>query len=165
MNEILGAAVLSTVVLLIEKFFIQLISVNYHRKQFSYKIKESKHNVYLLGILYEASRKLFPMYCNEFAEEDYIISDQLNLAILGKGLGSRGLGNKGHAKSGSTTPFRLIQDVGRFGDKVTSAFGNVAQEITGRQVFNPNSAHSIVVEVCPLLEGTGNVAILTVAGS
>ncbi|KAL1301819.1 hypothetical protein AAFC00_006007 [Neodothiora populina] len=154
MNEILGAAVLSTLVLLVEKFIIQLISVNYHRKQFNAKIKESKRNVYLLSLLYDASRRLFPMYCQEFAEEDYEISDQLNLALLGKEFGgskSRGKkaskrGSKNHGRSGSATPFRLIQDVGRFGDKVTSAFGNVAQEITGRQVFNPNSAHSIVVE-------------------
>lgn len=147
MNEILGAAVLSTLVLLVEKFFIQVISVNYHRKQFNAKIKESKRNVYLLGLLYDASRRLFPMYCREFAEEDYEISDQLNIALLGKGFGSKGKsGAKSHRRSGSATPFRLIQDVGRFGDKVTSAFGNVAQEITGRQVFNPNSAHSIVTE-------------------
>ena len=37
-------------------------------------------------------------------------------------------------------------NVGRFGDKLTSAFGNIAQEVTGKQVFNPDSAHSIVVE-------------------
>ncbi|KAF1352512.1 Mechanosensitive ion channel-domain-containing protein [Delphinella strobiligena] len=150
MNEILGACVLSTCVLLIEKFFIQLISVNYHRKQFTTKIKESKRNIFLLGLLYEASRRLFPMYCPEFAEEDYEIGDQLNLALLAKGLGgskSRGMQTRrGHARSGSMTPFRIIQDVGRIGDKVTAAFGNVAQEITGRQVFNPNSAHSIVIE-------------------
>ena len=145
-NALLGACLLSTLILLVEKFFIQLISVNYHRKQFNQKIKESKRNIYLLGLLYEASRKLFPMYCQEFAEEDYMISDQLNLAMISKGFGGSG-GGKAKERDGTGTPFRLIQDVGRFGDKVTSAFGNVAQEITGRQVFNPNSAHSIVIEV------------------
>ncbi|GAB7349867.1 hypothetical protein MBLNU459_g0564t1 [Dothideomycetes sp. NU459] len=140
MNQILAAALAGSLVLLVEKFFIQLISINYHRKQFNARIKESKHNVFLLGLLYDASRALFPAYCNEFAEEDYIIGDQLNLAMLG---GSK---RRSHHRSGSVTPFRLLQDVGRFGDKVTSAFGNVAQEITGKQVFNPNSAHSIVTE-------------------
>lgn len=137
MNSILGAALVSTLVLLVEKFFIQLISINYHRKQFNSRIKESKHNVFLLGLLYDASRTLFPAY-GVFAEEDYIIADQLNLAMA--------LGNKNGDKkrSGTVTPFRLLQDVGRVGDKVTSAFGNIAQEITGKQVFNPNSAHSIV---------------------
>ena len=147
MNAILGACVLSTLILLVEKFFIQLISVNYHRKQFNLKIKESKRNIYLLGLLYDASRKLFPMYCEEFAEEDYMIGDLLNIAMLSKGFGGSRGKDPLKRRDGTITPFRLIQDVGRFGDKVTSAFGNVAQEITGRQVFNPNSAHSIVVEV------------------
>ncbi|KAF4553660.1 Mechanosensitive ion channel protein Msy2-like protein [Elsinoe fawcettii] len=141
-QNILGACVAASLVLLIEKSFIQLISINYHRKQFNARIKDSKRNVHILGLLYDASRNLFPMYCNEFAEEDYIIADQLNLHKL---LGGNS-GNKTHARSGSATPMRFLQDVGRIGDKVTSVFGNVAQEITGKQVFNPNSAHSIVVE-------------------
>ncbi|KAI4722879.1 hypothetical protein E4T48_00853 [Aureobasidium sp. EXF-10727] len=137
MNQVLAAFLVGTLVLLIEKFFIQLISINYHRKQFNARIKDSKRNVFLLGLLYDASRTLFPAY-EVFAEEDYMIADQLNLSMLG--------GKKGgdHKRSGSVTPFRLLQNVGRFGDQVTSAFGNVAQEITGKQVFNPNSAHSIV---------------------
>ncbi len=51
-----------------------------------------------------------------------------------------------HLKSGSHTPIRIIQDIGHAADKVTSIFGHVAQEVTGKQVFNPNSAHSIVIE-------------------
>jgi small-conductance mechanosensitive channel len=137
MNQILAACLIGTLVLLVEKFFIQLISINYHRKQFNARIKESKRNVFLLGLLYDASRTLFPAY-EVFAEEDYMIADQLNLSLLGKK-------GAGHKRSGSVTPFRLLQNVGRFGDQVTSAFGNVAQEITGKQVFNPNSAHSIVI--------------------
>lgn len=93
-----------------------------------------------MGDLYQASTKLFPAYCNEFAEEDYIITDQLSISL---GLGSK---HRSHNRSGSATPARLLQDIGRYGDKLTSAFGNVAHEITGREVFNPNSAHSVVVE-------------------
>lgn len=138
-QSILGAWVTAMLIVLIEKFLIQLISINYHRKQFNAKIRDSKHNVYLVGLLYDASRKLFPMYCAEFAEEDYTIADQLNLSALG----SKG---RSHQRSGSNTPAKLLLDVGKFGDKVTSAFGNVAHEITGKQVFNPNSAHAIVVQ-------------------
>lgn len=101
-----------------------------------YKIKDSKREVFLLGLLYDASRTLFPMYCQEFAEEDYIINDSIELM----------LGGKKRRKGGAATPMRLIGNVGRIGDKVTSVFGNLASEITGKQVFNPNSAHSIVVE-------------------
>ncbi|GAB7364549.1 hypothetical protein MBLNU230_g5356t1 [Neophaeotheca triangularis] len=140
-QKVLGAFVVASLILLGEKFIIQLISINYHRKQFASRIKDSKRNVYLLGQLYDASRNMFPAYCNEFAEEDYIISDQLNLSLA---LGSKGA--KSHARSGTATPGRMLLDVQRYGDKITSVFGNVAAEVTGRQVFNPNSSHSVVIE-------------------
>ncbi|KAF2191135.1 serine/threonine protein kinase-like protein [Zopfia rhizophila CBS 207.26] len=141
MISILRAALISSCIFLGERLLIQLISISYHRKQFDGKIKESKRNIYLLGLLYDASRALFPAYCNEFAEEDYIIQDSLQLSI-----GSKKATFSNHARSGSGAPMRLLQDVGRFGDKVTSVFGTVAQEITGKKVFDPNSAHSIVLE-------------------
>ena len=141
-KDILFAAFFSTLILLAEKLLVQLISISYHRKQFDQKIKQSKRNIYLLSLLYDASRNLFPAYCPEFAAEDYIINDSLD---MGSSRGPSKPGSK-HGRSGSATPMRLIQDVGRVGDKLTAAFGNVAHEITGKQVFNPTSAHSIVVE-------------------
>lgn len=127
-----------------EKALVQLISISYHRKQFDAKIKESKRNVYLVGLLFEASRNMFPMYCREFADEDTTILDPL----LGQ------VGNSRNSKRTSIMPLRLIKDVGRqvgqnvgrIGDKVTAAFGNVASELTGKQVFNPEATHSIVVQ-------------------
>ena len=140
-RNILFAALFSSLVFLVEKLLIQLISISYHRKQFDNKIKDSKRNIHLLSLLYDASRALFPAYCPEFAAEDCLISDTLDAP---SNLGS------GQGRSGSATPMRLIQNVGanvgRVGDKITAAFGNVAQEITGKQVFNPTAAHSIVVE-------------------
>ena len=81
------------------------------------------------------------MYCEEFVEEDYTINDSIEAMI------AKTTGHRGHKRSGSATPLRIIGDIGRIGDKVTSVFGNIASEITGKQgVFNPNSAHSVVVE-------------------
>ncbi|EXJ68929.1 uncharacterized protein A1O5_07861 [Cladophialophora psammophila CBS 110553] len=140
-KNILFACVFSTLLLLGEKVLIQLLSISYHRKQFDEKIKDSKRNIHLVGLLYEASRKLFPEYCREFAEEDYLINDVLDL-------GERSNRNSllpAHKRSGSATPMKLIHNVARVGDKVTAAFGNVAQEITGKKVFNPTASHSIVV--------------------
>ncbi|KAL2443674.1 Mechanosensitive ion channel protein BA [Exophiala dermatitidis] len=142
-KNILFACVFSTLLLLCEKLFIQLLSISYHRKQFYDRIKESKRHVYLVTLLYDASRQLFPMYCREFAEEDYLINNVLDLAAL---TSKRNSLFNGHKRSGSATPMRLIQNVARIGDKVTSAFGNVAQEITGKQVFNPTASHSVVVQ-------------------
>jgi small-conductance mechanosensitive channel len=140
-RSILFAALIASLIFLAEKLLVQLISISYHRKQFDHKIKDSKRNIHLLSLLYDASRALFPMYCAEFAAEDYLINDSIDV--------SSKLGSK-NGRSGSATPMKLIQNVGanvgRVGDKITAAFGNVAQEITGKQVFNPTSAHSIVVE-------------------
>jgi hypothetical protein len=144
MQSVLLALLVCTVIILAERILIQLISISYHRKQFDDKIKESKRNIYLLGVLYDASRALFPAYCNEFAEEDYTIQETLIDLLPGS---KKGTSKKG--RSGTRTPLRLVQevgrDVGRIGDKVTSVFGTIASEITGKKVFDPNSAHSIVL--------------------
>ncbi|KAI9886920.1 MAG: hypothetical protein M1823_001289 [Watsoniomyces obsoletus] len=136
-NNVLAACLVSTLVFFAERLLVHMISVNYHRKQFDTKIKTSKRHVHLLSLLYDASRTLFPAYCSEFAEEDYLINDS-----VAAGTSTRGT----HQRSGSATPLRLMHNVGRVGDKITAAFGTVASEIAGKQVFNPTSAHSVVVE-------------------
>ncbi|EHL00469.1 putative Uncharacterized MscS family protein [Glarea lozoyensis 74030] len=135
-RNLLVPALVATVLLLVEKAVIQFISINYHRRSFDQRIKESKHSIHLLGLLYDASRTLFPTYCPEFREEDYIINDSIE-AVLSK---------NGHRRSGSATPLKVLGDIGRIGDKVTSVFGNIASEITGKQILNPTAAHSVVVE-------------------
>lgn len=143
--RILGSLWVSSCVLLGEKFIIQLISISYHQRSFANRIRESKREIFLLGLMYDASRTLFPMYCEEFAEEDYVISDSIEAMLVGNKKRRR----RGHKKSGSVTPINamnLVGGVGRFGDKITSVFGNIASEITGKQMFNPNSAHSVVIE-------------------
>ncbi|ROT43566.1 hypothetical protein SODALDRAFT_355784 [Sodiomyces alkalinus F11] len=133
LGRVLGALFISSIVYLVEKALVQLIGISYHQRSFALRIKACKRDVYLLGLLYDASRKLFPMYCPEFEEDDYIIADSV-FAQTGKKIGT------------AATPLKFVGNIGRIGDKVTAAFGNVASEITGRQVFNPNSAHSIVIE-------------------
>ncbi|KAJ4328231.1 hypothetical protein N0V84_001271 [Fusarium piperis] len=137
MGRVLGALFVSSAAFLGEKAIVQLIGISYHQRSFANRIKASKREVHLLGLLYDASRTLFPMHCPEFADEDYIINDSIEMMLRGK---------KGHKRAGSATPMKLIGEVGRIGDKVTSVFGNIASEITGKSVFNPNSAHSIVLE-------------------
>lgn len=136
-RQLLAAVLVSSLIFLAERLLIHMISISYHRRQFDARIKQQKRDVHLLGLLYEASRTLFPSYCNEFAEEDYIINGSIAVGSKTKGT---------YQRSGSATPMRLIRDVGRVGDKITAAFGNIASEITGKQVFNPTSAHSVVVE-------------------
>lgn len=139
-ERVFGALFVSSAVLLAEKAIVQLIGVSYHQRSFAVRIRASKREIRLLGMLYDASRTLFPMYCREFEDEDHVINDSIELMLRGK---------KARGGQGGQTPMNLIGevvgDVGRIGGKVTSAFGNIATEITGKKVFNPNSAHSIVL--------------------
>ncbi|KAK3298043.1 Mechanosensitive ion channel-domain-containing protein [Chaetomium fimeti] len=134
--RILLSLFISSAVLLGEKFLVQLISISYHQRSFANRIQDSKRDIFLLGLMYEASRTLFPMYCPEFADEDLIIADSIEVMLARA---------KGNGKQGPAA-MRIVGDVGRFGGKITSVFGNIASEITGKQVFNPNSAHSVVLE-------------------
>ncbi|KAF8427818.1 Mechanosensitive ion channel-domain-containing protein [Tirmania nivea] len=137
MNAILGACVVSSLVYLGQKVLVHMVSVNYHRKQFEGRIQENKQAVKLLAHLYEASRRLFPDY-TEFQEEDTLIHQGMAGALLTPA--SMG-------KNGASTPMRhMIGNLNVVGNKVTSAFGNVAREVTGKNVFNPNSAYSVVLE-------------------
>ncbi|KAF2425283.1 hypothetical protein EJ08DRAFT_672152 [Tothia fuscella] len=136
-RQVLGALLVCFLIFFGERLIVQLISINYHGKQFDAKIKENKHMVYLLSLLYDASTAQFPEYCETFAHEDYVINDALNLS---------GFSKKGSGKgSGSATPMKFLHNVGRFGDGVTSVFGKVAQEITGKQV-NIGSSHAVVTQ-------------------
>jgi hypothetical protein len=150
-KRILLSLFLSSTVLLGEKALVQLISISYHQRSFANRIKDSKHEIALLGLMYDASRMLFPMYCPEFSDEDYIINDSIDVVLTG---GKK----KKSKKGGSATPMKLVSDVGRLGDKLTSVFGNIASEITGKQVFNPHSAHSIVVEALEKLRSSEALA-------
>jgi small-conductance mechanosensitive channel len=138
-KNILFALLLCSAIYLAEKALVQLISISYHRKQFDAKIRVSKRNIHLVSLLFEASRNMFPVYCQEFKEEDSLIFD----SILAQA------GVKGGKRS-SAMPLRMLRqvgkNVGRVGDKVTAAFGNVASELTGKQVFNPTATYAMVLQ-------------------
>ena len=140
MERILAALLICSLIFLVERVFIQVISINYHRKQFTFRIHDSKRNIHLLGLLYDASRAAFPVGCPELAEEDAAISDSITLK------GKKGKKGKNGKNSGVATPMQVVRDVGRVGDKLTMAFGNMANEVAGKSVFNADSAHSVVVE-------------------
>lgn len=84
----LKATIAVTAIFLAEKFFVQLVSINYHRKQYDSKIRHSKRVIHILDLMYEASRTLFPSFCREFEEEDNQIHDFSAVTQKSK-LGSR----------------------------------------------------------------------------
>ncbi|KAI2699589.1 hypothetical protein CBS147332_8181 [Penicillium roqueforti] len=138
-KNILFALLVCSLIFLAEKALVQLISISYHRKQFDAKIQVSKRNVYLVNLLFEASRNMFPVYCPEFQDEDSLLFDSILVQACNNG-----------GKRSSAMPLRMLRNVGknvgRVGDKVTAAFGHVASELTGKQVFNPTATHTMVIE-------------------
>ena len=133
-NKVLISCLVSSLLWLVEKLLIQIVSVDYHRRQFAQRIKTNKENVKFLSQLYEVSRSIFPEY-GEFAEEDYLIHGALS--------------TQGYKKtSGTTTPMRhILGGVNMVQGKVVSAFGGMAQEVTGqRNAFNPASAYAVTID-------------------
>lgn len=137
-KNILFGLLACSLIFLTEKTLVLLVSINYHRKQFDGRIKDAKRNVHLLSVLYDASRTMFPMYCKEFAEEDAAISDSMLAAAAASG-DSLFRGRAGILRS-------VGRNASRLGDRLTEMVGSVAQELTGKHVFNPTAAHSIVTQ-------------------
>ena len=133
LSTVFKAGILVAAIFLAEKTLVQLVSINYHRKQYDAKIRESKKLIRLLDLLYDASRTIFPEYCREFQEEDAAIQGN-TLADMRNTL----------AKAGVRT--KIFNDMGRARDKVTAAFGAMASDITGKEIFSTTSAHAIVIE-------------------
>jgi len=142
-KEVLAAILVSTIIFAIEKTFVQLVGVNYHARSFNNRIAESKRSVHLLGLLFDASRTLFPMYGKEFFQEDYIIHSSIE-AFVKKGW--MGQGDPSKPPDQPKTHGRLYRGIGRLGNKVNSVFGNISAELTGKTALHPKSAHSIVVQ-------------------
>ncbi|KAK9491196.1 Mechanosensitive ion channel-domain-containing protein [Lipomyces doorenjongii] len=132
LDRVLAALLVGSILLIVERFLIQLISVNYHRKQFAIRIKQYKRNIYLITKLFDISRALFPLYCPEFVEEDYLM-----LAGIASELVTPG--------GGQSTTMKIIGNIGRVGDRFTAAIGNVAHELTGNnRILSPQSSKAIV---------------------
>ncbi|KAF2835868.1 hypothetical protein M501DRAFT_987818 [Patellaria atrata CBS 101060] len=144
LRRVILASICVAACFVFEKVIVQLVGINYHRKQFNARIHASKHKVRLLDAMYEESRRLFPTYCSEFMDEDYTILTGLSQGSL--------------LSRSSSAPLKIINNIGRAGETVTSAFGNMASEITGGQVAGTTAAHSIVIEALEMKTSTEALA-------
>ena len=93
LRRVFLAGIIVAAIFLAEKTLVHLISIDYHRKQYDAKIKESKKVIWLLDLLYDASRRLFPEFCHEFEQEDEAIQGN-NLAEVRKQMARAGMGTK-----------------------------------------------------------------------
>lgn len=130
LRTVFKAGIIVAAIFLAEKTFIQLISINYHRKQYDDKIRESKKLIRLLDLLYETSRTIFPEFCKEFEDEDSDIQGNVLAEVNAKKENVR----------------RLVRNMGRVRDQAAAAFGAMASDIAGKEMFSTTSAHAIVVE-------------------
>lgn len=125
-KEVLAAILVATIIFSVEKIFVQLIAVSYHARSFNNKIAEAKRHAYLLGLMFDASRAMFPMYGKDFLEEDLIIHNNME-AFLKKEFASNGAHgtrvSNGRVFNGLN---RIGRYAGRIGGNIESAFGNVS---------------------------------------
>jgi hypothetical protein len=133
LQTVFKAGIIVAAIFLAEKTLIQIIAVDYHRKQYDEKIRDAKRLVLILDHLYDASRALFPEFSREFEDEDADIQGN-TLADMRTTLAKRGVNTK------------LLNNLGRARDKATAAFGAMASDIAGKQMFSATSAHAIVLE-------------------
>jgi hypothetical protein len=117
---------------LAEKMLVQLISVNYHAKAHADKIQDIKKTSKAIDLLYEASLRRFHDYHPDLVDEDILIHDTSGVQKL--------LGQKDTAP----TTRRFFGRLRWTANKVTSAFGQIASDITGQDVLNPTATHSVV---------------------
>lgn len=117
---------------LAEKIVVQLISVQYHARQHHDKIKEIKKTSRAIDLLYETSRRIFPDHHPYVIEEDSDIHDSDSVRKVLR------------QHSADERTLRMMSDLRWTVDKVATAFGRVARDITGQEVMKPTATHAIV---------------------
>ena len=138
-QKIFAATFVSSAVLFIEKAFVQIVAVGYHQRSFANRIKVSKREVHLLSVLFNASRLLFPMYCLEFAKEDHIIKDNLEMKLREKS-------DRQGSRTSWAPPVQVLGHIRRFGSGIGSVVGKFTSDITGQKLFDNSSARTIVID-------------------
>ncbi|KAG9769264.1 hypothetical protein KCU88_g6922, partial [Aureobasidium melanogenum] len=139
LHKVNKATIGVTALYLVEKVLIQMVSVNYHGKQFYDHIKELKTLSRALETMYDVSRRRYPDNHPSFRDEDLDIHDV-------RGYRS----NKDRSKAASTgvaldeTAAILMTNLGTTADRVTSVLGYLVSDIAGRQVLNPTASGPIV---------------------
>jgi small-conductance mechanosensitive channel len=130
--KVIKASIGSAALWLALKLLMQLIAVSYHGKQYKEKIRDIKRTTMAVDLLYQASLRLYPDHHPNFLAEDYDIHDTTNVQKLLK------------QYSADRTTLRIFGDVHYFGERLVSAFGRMASDISGAQVFRPTAAHAVV---------------------
>jgi len=119
------ASIAVAALLLAEKLIIQLISINYGRRQFNARLIDSKQRIAMLDTLYGASISLFPANNSpDFKDVDYLIATGAAL------------------QQKQDTNAQFMDKLNWVNDNMHSVVGDVTGELTGSQ---KNIIHEVVI--------------------
>jgi small-conductance mechanosensitive channel len=136
------ASIAVAALFLVEKLIIQLIAINYHRRQFNARVNESKVKVGMTDALYDTSLALFPIGSPAFRNEDFSIAT--------------GIDNTKQTSSNA----KIVGTLAMFGENLQSTFGNITGEITSSRTKETKAAaiHNVVIEALELKVSTEALA-------
>ncbi|KAH0836088.1 hypothetical protein AYO21_02728 [Fonsecaea monophora] len=134
LHNVLKASIGVAALYLVEKMLIQMVSVNYHGKQFYDNIKELKTLSRAIETMYDVSRRRFHDNHPAFIEDDLDIQDT-------KGYRKDRLGRL-RSKDQSTAI--LMTNLGNAAANATSVLGYLVSDIAGRQVLMPTASGPVV---------------------
>ncbi|KIW98532.1 uncharacterized protein Z519_00193 [Cladophialophora bantiana CBS 173.52] len=134
LHNVLKATIGVSALYLVEKMLIQMVSVNYHGKQFYDNIKELKTLSRAIETMYDVSRQRYHDNHPSFVEEDLDIWDT-------KGYRKDRLGRL-KTKDQSTAVF--MTNLGNAAASATSVLGYLVSDIAGRQVLMPTASGPVV---------------------
>lgn len=132
LNKGLRASIASAAVLFGQKILMQLISINYHSTQHRLRIKDIQAITRAIDLLYEASLYRFPDRSEETLADDLDIHDTTNMQKFLK------------TNDADRWILRVFGRVQSGGQKLVSAIGHVARDMTGTQVMKPSATHAVV---------------------
>jgi hypothetical protein len=130
-NKVCIATIAVCALYLAEKLLVQMIAVSYHKRQFHDKIRNIKRITLAIDHLYDASLRRYPDRHNDFDDLDNVIHDTNGVQKLGS---KARLNNK---------TMHLIRDMGWMTDKLTTAFGTLVSDMTGKNI-KPTGNHAVV---------------------
>ncbi|KAG9669215.1 hypothetical protein KCU99_g7523, partial [Aureobasidium melanogenum] len=143
--------VASTGIFFVEKILIHILTINYRQKQFRVRLQDIERTVYILTLMYQASRDRFPIHCPEFATEDHKIHDSRLVDV---------------AERKTTRQFSTSTT----GSRLSVMADNMKKRLAGREVLKHDSARSVVLHALETTTASEALAIrlyrsFTAAGS
>ncbi|KAI4761457.1 hypothetical protein E4T52_06394 [Aureobasidium sp. EXF-3400] len=151
LRKILLATVASTGIFFVEKILIHILTINYRQKQFRVRLQDIERTVYILTLMYQASRDRFPVHCPKFATEDHKIHDSRHVDV---------------AERKTTRQFSTSST----GSRLSVMANNMKKRLAGRELLKHDSARSVVLHALETTTASEALAIrlyrsFTAAGS